>query len=389
MGIKGLNALIKDVAPKAITHTKYSDYIGKKIAIDMSLLIYRFVIAIRNRGSDLTDEQGNMTTHIHGVFIKTMSMLKNGILPMPVFDGKAPQLKSDTLDKRKKRKENADTQLSTKKLTNKDKIKFYKRSFRLTNAHIKEIKELFTLMGFNYAQSIGEADSQCAAFNINNNVHGIATEDMDTLAFGAPLILKNFSNNGDVIEIHLKEILKHMDITYEQFIDICIIMGSDYSQSIKGIGPKTIYNIYKKTQSMPAFIAELRSLNKESKKELYKIPENYLEQWKKIKAYYINAKILNPKEFDMKWKKPDRKKLLKFLCTDRNFNKKRVEHDLDILFKIYNEYTTYGRITSFYKKKRKRSPRRFPKYNNCDKYYCGTNHNNNNNYYNNNFTIAS
>jgi flap endonuclease-1 len=107
MGIKNLSSLLNTYAPKCISKKQFSDLTGKKIAIDASLLIYSYVIAIRNTAEDITNIEGEITSHIHAVVSKTLLYLDNSITPIFVFDGKPPQLKNDTLDKRKEEREMA------------------------------------------------------------------------------------------------------------------------------------------------------------------------------------------------------------------------------------------------------------------------------------------
>jgi hypothetical protein len=82
MGIKNLSALLNLYAPKSISKKQFIDLTGKKIAIDASLLIYSYVIAIRNTSSDLTNTNGDMTSHIHAVVSKTLLYLEH-TYPIP------------------------------------------------------------------------------------------------------------------------------------------------------------------------------------------------------------------------------------------------------------------------------------------------------------------
>ena len=72
MGIKNLHKLLKKWEG-IIVEKKPNQYKGKKIAIDISILIYQIVIAIRNTGADLTNSRGEITSHLYGIFNKTIS----------------------------------------------------------------------------------------------------------------------------------------------------------------------------------------------------------------------------------------------------------------------------------------------------------------------------
>uniref|UniRef100_A0A8C4E2N0 XPG N-terminal domain-containing protein n=1 Tax=Dicentrarchus labrax TaxID=13489 RepID=A0A8C4E2N0_DICLA len=94
MGIHGLAKLIADHAPGAIKEQDIKNYFGRKIAIDASMCIYQFLIAVRQDGNVLQNEDGETTSHLMGMFYRTIRMLEHGIKPVYVFDGKPPQLKS-------------------------------------------------------------------------------------------------------------------------------------------------------------------------------------------------------------------------------------------------------------------------------------------------------
>eukprot|EP00636_Phaeomonas_parva_P001752 CAMPEP_0118870152 /NCGR_PEP_ID=MMETSP1163-20130328/13229_1 /TAXON_ID=124430 /ORGANISM="Phaeomonas parva, Strain CCMP2877" /LENGTH=114 /DNA_ID=CAMNT_0006805113 /DNA_START=21 /DNA_END=361 /DNA_ORIENTATION=- len=113
MGIKGLTKLLNDEAPGCIKEAELSNYTGRKVAIDASMALYQFLIAIRS-GTEgyaaqvLTNEAGEVTSHIQGIFNRTIRMLTNGIKPVFVFDGKPPTMKSGELAKRQARRSEAE-----------------------------------------------------------------------------------------------------------------------------------------------------------------------------------------------------------------------------------------------------------------------------------------
>ena len=70
MGIKDLSKLIADVAPKAIKKNEMKNYFGRKVAIDASMSLYQFLIAVRSEGAQLTDSDGETTSHLMGTFYR-------------------------------------------------------------------------------------------------------------------------------------------------------------------------------------------------------------------------------------------------------------------------------------------------------------------------------
>ncbi|CAJ0762354.1 3245_t:CDS:2, partial [Entrophospora sp. SA101] len=83
-----------DNCPAAIISNEIKNYFGRKIAIDASMSIYQFLIAVRQDGQLLTNDSGETTSHLMGLFYRTIRMVENGIKPCYVFDGKPPVLKS-------------------------------------------------------------------------------------------------------------------------------------------------------------------------------------------------------------------------------------------------------------------------------------------------------
>ena len=79
MGIKDLSKLIADVAPKSIKESEIKHYFGRKVAIDASMSLYQFLIAVRSDGAQLTNADGETTSHLMGTFYRTIRMIDNGI----------------------------------------------------------------------------------------------------------------------------------------------------------------------------------------------------------------------------------------------------------------------------------------------------------------------
>merc|ERR1712142_414961 len=111
MGIHGLTKLLGDHAPGSMKENEIKNFFGRKVAVDASMGIYQFLIAVRSDGSMLTNEDGETTSHLMGLFYRTIRMLDNGIKPVYVFDGKPPDMKSGELAKRKEKRDEAQKEL--------------------------------------------------------------------------------------------------------------------------------------------------------------------------------------------------------------------------------------------------------------------------------------
>ncbi len=100
MGIKNLKKFLDKYAPTSQSIKKYEDYANKTIAIDTSLIIYKYIAATRKSGKDITTKDGRITSHIMGIFHLICNLLSHKITPIFVFDGKPPDIKKKTLQKR-------------------------------------------------------------------------------------------------------------------------------------------------------------------------------------------------------------------------------------------------------------------------------------------------
>lgn len=262
MGVKGLPTLINDIAGKsAVGEFKFKRFEGFKVAVDTSLLIHQTVIAIRGNGRDMKNSKGEMTSQLHAIFYKTLTFLENQMVPIYVLDGKAPDIKKKTTDVRKEKKTKASKKLETMEDSEDEEyIKTFKQSFSITKADIKEVQILLDLMGVPYINAPAEADVVCAWLASRTDVDGkryvkgVCSDDSDMLALGAPYLfknmLKNMNKNKPITVISLKKSLVKMNITMDQFYNLCPLLGTDFCDKIKGIGPKNAYLLIKKYGSL-------------------------------------------------------------------------------------------------------------------------------------------
>ncbi|NXY80592.1 FEN1 endonuclease, partial [Glareola pratincola] len=214
MGIHGLAKLIADVAPGAIRENDIKSYFGRKVAIDASMSIYQFLIAVRQGADVLQNEEGETTSHLMGMFYRTIRMVENGIKPVYVFDGKPPQLKSGELSKRTERRAEAEKHLQEAQEAGEEENieKYSKRLVKVTQQHNDECKKLLTLMGIPYVEAPGEAEASCATLVKAGKVYAAATEDMDCLTFGSPVLMRHLTASETkklpIQEFHLNRILQ-------------------------------------------------------------------------------------------------------------------------------------------------------------------------------------
>ncbi|RPB21457.1 PIN domain-like protein [Terfezia boudieri ATCC MYA-4762] len=348
MGIKGLAQVIQEYAPDAIKKVEIKHQFGRKIAIDASMSIYSFMIAVRSGGEQLTSESGETTSHLMGIFYRTLRMVENGVKPVYVFDGKPPTLKSGELAKRTARKSEAqEAHEEAKETGTAEEIeKFARRTVRVTKEHNEECKKLLNLMGIPYVDAPTEAEAQCAVLARAGKVYAAATEDMDTLCFDCPVLIRHltFSEQRNakepIQEIYLDKVLTGLDMTRDQFIDLCILLGCDYCETIPKVGPKSALELIRKHGSLEGVVKFLETSDK------YKLPEDW--PWQDVRELLLKPDVAPAEEFDFKWNAPDTEGLVKFLVDEKGFNIDRVKNGAKRL-ETYLKSAQQGRLDGFFK----------------------------------------
>jgi flap endonuclease-1 len=326
MGIKYLLKFLNNF-DNIINEVKHNNYNFEKVAIDISIVLYQSIIAIRNTGVDLVNNQGEITSHILGLFNKTIILLKKNIIPIYVFDGEPPQFKDKVLELRKNIKKKAYEKLE-KAETEEDKIRYFKKTVSISKKQLNECKELLNLMGIPYIDAPEEADSQCAYLVKVGIADSVMTEDMDILTFGADKIYRNLTSfKKPTLEICLNNILNKIDLTYEQFIELCILFGCDYCERIKNIDPMIIYKFYYKHKNIKDTITDMKNNN-------YCIPS--FDNYEIYKKYFIDSPHYKIDKNDIKLNKPDIQNLEKLLINKYALIKSKLINKLIFIDYFYN-----------------------------------------------------
>lgn len=361
MGIKGLMTLLKSDAPDSYKESNGKVYKGKVLVIDASILLYQFLVQIRTKGSGygqqlLVDDNGEVTSHIQGFFNRTANMLENGIKPVFVFDGKPPVLKHAELTKRKESKKKAEQEAEEAeqaideaedeealKSAIEELDKASKRNIHITKQQTEDVKTLLTLMGIPIINAPCEAEAQCAELVKSGKAYATATEDMDALTFGTPVVIRNIKDK--VVEINMSKVLTGLEITYEQFIDFCILCGCDYCETIKGIGPKTALKLVRKHGNIETILENLPTK--------YIVPSSLKDNLEEVRELFKNPDVKPAKDIEFKLVKPDSEGIINFLVGQKGFSRDRVVKVIDkitLKVKVDEKQPT---IDTFFKLKKK------------------------------------
>ncbi len=313
-----------------IQSIQFKDLNGKVIAIDAYNALYQFLSIIRQAdGTPLKDSAGRITSHISGIFYRTSNILEFGIKPVYVFDGKPPELKRSVIEKRNAIRSNAEAEWKTAMESGniEEARKWSQQSSRVNREVVEESKKLLDYMGVAWIQAPSEGEAQASYMARKGDAYGVGSQDYDSLLFNTPYLLRNLTVSGkrkmpgkkvykeiSPEMIDLAKNLKNLQITREQLVDIGILIGTDFNEGIKNIGPKKALLLIKK-------YGKLENIEKEKG---FKI-ENY----EQVKSIFLNPDIAP--EYKIEWKQIDDLKLAEFLCEEHDFSKERVSSVIEKL----------------------------------------------------------
>lgn len=360
MGIKGFYKLLGK-------YSKYhkvpiSEYSGMTVSIDTSIQFYKFRIAmLTSKGVGLSRDDGKITSHIIGLFSKTLMLLKYNIIPVWVFDGKPPDLKADTIKERKSIKKKAEKRLKTNEnITDNEKLRLMRQTISIKNEHISDAKKMFSMIGVPVIQANKDAEAQCAANEIAEISDATISDDSDYFLFGGKRLIRNIVKN-EIIEYRLEDILNDLKLTREELINLSIILGTDYAPGIRGLGTIHAYELFMKfDKNVEKMIDYLKYYNAEGIKEgrevKFIIPDGYLDIHKKAKEYYLYTKVVNPYQLNVEWNKPNYDSLTNFL-KENQLNPDNINKRINELKELYNKHIALKQDTEWstinYKKKKK------------------------------------
>ena len=231
MGIKYLNKYLQSNCKKSIRQISLHELRDKKIVIDTSIYLYRFL------GENALLEN----------FYLIISIFREyNIIPLFIFDGKPPKEKFELLKKRKIDKKNAEMKYNeleckikdsvddmdpVEEKEIKDSMEILKKDFiRLHHTDIENVKSLFQAYGVSYIEAPGEADKLCAKMVCKNKAYACLSEDMDLFVYGCSRVLRYMSLlKKTVVMYNMKDILNELNLSMEDFRSICIVSGTDYT----------------------------------------------------------------------------------------------------------------------------------------------------------------
>lgn len=287
---------------------KEKDFKEKCLGVDVSYDIYRASLGMKNIKS-LTDKKGIPTVLLNTLLCNVVRYKKLGVKGLVyVFDNPKPNPhKVKEAKKRKAARKKAEAKL-VDEAQREMKEKLEKRTFTITDDMVSDVKKLLTLLGVAWivAPEGYEAEHLGAELSIDDIIDTFITSDSDTLLFGGKSMTRRVKKKGSkkvsYEEYTLDDVLVDYDLTREQLVHYGVVLGSDFSDKTRGIGPGTI-------------------LKKGLGVKLTKEQEN-------AKKYFLSKCPYNDNM--IKRDVMDKDTLIKWLVEDKNFNEKRITKLLSV-----------------------------------------------------------
>ncbi len=321
------------------TNIKISNLSNKIIAVDAFNTIHQFLATIRgSTGELLTNSNGEITSHLSGLFYRNINLLAEDIKLVYVFDGVSSALKTNEIHRRHQIKELATEKYEKALLQGKlDEARKYSQGTSvLTDKMIEESKRLLSLLGIPTIQAPSEGEATAARLTNSDLVDICASQDYDSILFGAKRLVRNITisgkrkapNRNAYIEVpleifYLEDILHQTKLTSEQLVDVGILIGTDYNfGGISGIGPKTALKLIQK-------YSKLENID-QLQEALSNIP------YEEIRELFLEPKVAYVTNDDIKFNSVNYDKIVEFLCNEKNFSADRVN---SALLKVQNSNT--------------------------------------------------
>ena len=297
---------------------------GKIIALDTYNMIYQFLASIRLKdGQPLTDRNGNVVSHLMGLLSRTSNLLEAGIKPVFVFDGAPHPLKESTITYRIMRKKEAMEEWKKALLAGdmdwaRSKAQ---QTSHFTHEMVRETKHVLELMGIPLVQAPSDGEAQASLMTARGEVYATGSQDFDSLLFGSTTLIRNITMSGrrkmpgkrhyktvTIEKIKLPQVLEAHGITREQLVDMAILIGTDFNEGIKGIGPKKSLKLINKHGTLEEIMAETG----------YEI-----EHYKEIRKIFLTPPSTD--DYKLIWKKPQIERLMELYVDGHQFNESTIK----------------------------------------------------------------
>jgi len=297
---------------------------GLALAIDAYNALYQFLSIIRGPdGTPLRNRRGQVTSHLSGLFFRTCNLLKEGVKPVYVFDGKPPSLKREEVARRQRAREEARRRYeeAIREGRVEEARVAAQAATTLTDYMVETGKELLSRMGVPVVQAPSEGEAQAAQLAERGLVWAACSQDYDSLLFGAPRLARNITITGRrrlprrnaYIEVkpelvELERVLSALQVTREQLITIGLLVGTDFTPGVRGLGPKTALKLVKEGLSPGEVYA--------------RFGVEPPPQFEEAKGFFLKPSVAEVEKLE--WREMDERAVVEYLRDEHDFSEQRV-----------------------------------------------------------------
>lgn len=330
------------LTPVVVRHPTTLDGLrGRTVAVDGNLELYQFLSIMRTRdGTPLQDSHGRITSHLNGLIFRTTRLIADyEIRPVFVFDGPPPELKWAEIRKRREVREKSQREYEAA-VASGDTASAWSKAVmtsRLTRPMVEEAKMLLSHLGIPWIQAPSEGEAQAAFLARRGDVWAAGSKDYDSLLFGAPRMVRFLAIGSTEFlpsqgrarsvppeVIDLEENLAHLGLTRSQLIDVAILVGTDFNDGVKGIGPKTAVKRIRAWESLDHAPPE--------------VSQSLPPALEAIRRFFADPPVST--EPVPAARPPDERAVFRFLCDEREFSHDRVEKAIERLRPTIGRQTT-------------------------------------------------
>lgn len=280
---------------------------------------------------------GEVTSHLSGLFYRSIDLLEKGIKPIYVFDGIPSTLKQRTIEARMNRKREALAEFEKAKAAGD--IEMMRSKAMATTRITREIadsgRKLLELMGVGSIKAPSEGEAQASWMARKRLVDAAASQDYDTMLFGSPMVVRNMTFSGRRklpgkniyinVEPEIMELQRSLDelgISRKQLIWLGILIGTDFNDGIAGVGPKTALKIAKASSS----------IDDVEKYVTGKLKKSFELDIREVESLFMNPEVKEMDTSDVSALlklRCDPEATVKFMCDEHGFSQERISKALE------------------------------------------------------------
>jgi 5'-3' exonuclease len=291
MGIKGLKQFLLSKFPQALTRYHLSHLSGQKVAVDILTPLYKYKAAMGDNwktgmlsfllcfprfnvhASVFTDgpcvplekkEEQQKRSSARDKIRDRVTALERELQEYRISGVIGEALKSLPTEASSQRdlllgmEQSIDLQMVENYIE-----KLRKQVVSISSKDMEDIGRLCRVLEIPFYTAKSEAESICSWLCKSGRVDAVVTEDSDVLAYGAPVWISELDFQGNCMRIQAQDVYREMEFTPEQFVDFCILCGTDFNHRIEKLGPVTAYSLLKKLETIEAICEEKKITGEE------------------------------------------------------------------------------------------------------------------------------